>query len=85
MTAKKPVISTLVGGIQDFLVDYETGIVIPVHEPEEIRQNLLILKEDSSLREKLAESAYQAVLHDYTLTHMAERTKQVYEYLITRR
>ncbi|WP_027417770.1 glycosyltransferase [Aneurinibacillus terranovensis] len=85
MAAKRPVISTLVGGIQDFLRDYQTGIVIPVHEPEEIKQNIMILMENKSLRTSLSEAAYQTVLGEYTLDHMADRTKKVYLELLNHR
>jgi glycosyltransferase involved in cell wall biosynthesis len=82
MAAKKPVISTMVGGISDFLVDYLNGLVIPTKNPEEIKQNILILMEDESLRVKLAEAGHLTVKKEYTLTHMAMKTKELYRKLI---
>ncbi|MBN6186614.1 glycosyltransferase [Aneurinibacillus sp. BA2021] len=82
MAAKRPVISTMVGGISDFLVDYLNGLVIPTKNPEEIRQNILILMEDEALRVKLAEAGFRTVKEEYTLTHMAMRTKELYRQLI---
>lgn len=82
MAAKRPVISTMVGGISDFLVDYLNGLVIPTKNPEEIRQNILILMEDEALRTKLAEAGLRTVKEEYTLTHMAMRTKELYRQLI---
>ncbi|WP_170230278.1 glycosyltransferase [Aneurinibacillus danicus] len=82
MAAKKPVISTMVGGIADFLVDYLNGLVIPTKNPEEIKQNIVILMEDEDLRMKLAEAGYRTVKEEYTLTHMAMKTKELYRQLI---
>jgi glycosyltransferase involved in cell wall biosynthesis len=82
MAAKKPVISTMVGGISDFLVDYLNGLVISTKNPEEIRQNVVILMEDEGLRTKLAEAGYKTVKEEYTLTHMAMKTKELYRKLI---
>ncbi|BAU26925.1 glycosyltransferase involved in cell wall biosynthesis [Aneurinibacillus soli] len=78
MAAKRPVVATMVGGIADFLVDYHNGLVISPHNPDEIRQNILILKEDDGLRQKIAEAGYETVKKEYTLTHMALRTKELY-------
>ncbi|CEH27619.1 hypothetical protein AM501_16505 [Aneurinibacillus migulanus] len=82
MAAKKPVVSTMVGGISDFLIDYLNGIVIPTKNPEEIKQNILILMENEDLRIKLAEAGYRTVKEEYTLTHMAMKTKELYRQLI---
>jgi glycosyltransferase involved in cell wall biosynthesis len=53
MAHGRPVVATRVGGLLDLVVDGETGIVVPPHDPAALRSALERLLADPDLRRKL--------------------------------
>jgi glycosyltransferase involved in cell wall biosynthesis len=67
MAAGLPVIATNVGGIPDIITNNENGILIPPGSPEAIADAVILVMENSGLREKLIENGY-----DFVRNHTAE-------------
>lgn len=66
MLHQLPVIATRVGGLQNVVVDGETGVLIQPHHPQEIAAAITRLYESADLREMFAANGYQRALENYT-------------------
>ncbi len=75
MAAGVPVIATPVGGIPDFLKDKETGLFCDVKNPKSIADNVLLLTENSALKEHLIFNARALAIQKYDWNIIAERMK----------
>jgi glycosyltransferase involved in cell wall biosynthesis len=60
-----PVVATSVGGLLDFIVDGENGLLAPPQDPAALASRLGALIEDASLRARLASRARPSVLEEY--------------------
>lgn len=85
MAAGLPVVATQVGGIQDFLIDPSqngrnaTGLVVEVHNPEDIAEKVLRLMKDNRLYERLIKNASKLVQKKYDWNLITEQMrKQVF-------
>ncbi len=65
MACRLPVIATAVGGITDFLVDRETGIVCEVNNPQSIALGVETYMREPELQARIVNNAYSMVLQRY--------------------
>lgn len=72
-----PVIATPVGGITDFLVDGETGLLCEVNNPQSIAQKVEKLIKDRESREYIIRNAREMVEKRYGWEGIAERMRGV--------
>lgn len=63
-----PSIATKTGGAQEAVVNNETGIVVSVDNPQEVRQALTKLLSDKQLRAKLGKAGQERVQKSFTWT-----------------
>jgi len=61
MACGLPVIATTNTGAEDLLTDGVEGFIVPIRDPEAIREKLLILYHDSELREEMSQAALRRV------------------------
>lgn len=61
-----PVIATRVGGLQNVVVDGETGILIQPHQPKEIADAIKKLNGSAELLNRFAENGYNRAMQNYT-------------------
>ncbi|CAA9892064.1 Glycosyltransferase family 4 protein [Candidatus Methylobacter favarea] len=82
MAANTPVIATRTGGITDFIIDGETGLLVKERCPEEIAVAIekIILQPD--LMGKLQENAYLKVIHEYSREISANNFSNLYGKLL---
>ncbi|MDP2696257.1 MAG: glycosyltransferase [bacterium] len=66
MAAELPIIGTDVGGIKDFLVDQETGLVCKVDDPSDLANKLKLLFDNQPLRDKVAQNGKNLVITKYS-------------------
>ncbi len=52
----KPVVATRVGGIPEVVIDGETGLLVPPHDPSALAAALRRLIEDTALRQRMGEA-----------------------------
>jgi len=71
MSASVPVIGSNVTGITEVIEDNETGLLFPLDDDRELSRRIHALMDDSSLAERLANSAYDFVsrVHDKRRFH----------------
>lgn len=66
MLHKLPVIATRVGGLQNVVVDGETGILIQPHQPQEIADAIKKLYGSSNLVKEYSGNGYNRAMQNYT-------------------
>jgi glycosyltransferase involved in cell wall biosynthesis len=73
MAMKLPIIATQVGGIQDFLVDGETGVACLPGNPASIARAVVSLLENPSRAEEIALAGYKLVHERYDWVQIARQ------------
>ncbi|KND46689.1 MAG: Glycosyltransferase [Parcubacteria bacterium C7867-006] len=79
MASKLPVIATPVGGIPDFIDDNETGIFCAPNNPQSIAKAVDLISEDSSLKQKIINNAYNMVTERYSWDTISHKMKAVFD------
>jgi len=84
MRMRVPVIAAPVGGLPELVRDGETGVVLPQLAPEAIAQSIRRLQEDTGLRERLSQNAFE---HSSTFDggRAVEQIVAIYERLMASR
>lgn len=82
MAAGLPIIGTPVGGIVDFLKDYETGLFCQPEDPKDLAKKILILLGDDSLKVRLVENGERLILANYSWDKIGAEMKKVFETLL---
>lgn len=67
-----PVVGTRWRGIQDIIVDGETGYLVGINQPGEIARSIALLANDEALRVRMGANARRAFLERYSLKQWAE-------------
>jgi glycosyltransferase involved in cell wall biosynthesis len=81
MAAGIPVIATPVGGIPDFLVDGETGLLCEVDNPQSIAQKIEKFTKDMESRRYIVANAQKMVQQKYDWNSVAEKMKGIFDRL----
>ncbi len=77
MAASVPIIGTNVGGIPDFLKDFETGLFSLV-DAEDVAKKISLVLKDEELRKKLISNGRKLIEEKYQWDDIAEKYKQIY-------
>ena len=78
-----PVVATHVGGVVDIIDDEQTGLLVMPKDTDAMAKAVIRLLQDKALVERLTKTAKQKLLNNFTLEHMAAKTIQVYEELLS--
>ena len=81
MAAGKPVVSTNVGGIPEVIIDGETGILVPPHDPAGLAQALIRLAQDNGLRTRMGKAGIEQA-RIFSLEKMVSGVVEFYDTLI---
>ena len=68
MSAGVPVVSTKSGGIPEYVVDGENGILVPERDAKSLGDALIKLLADEKLRQSMGKNA-----RDYALEHYSDK------------
>jgi glycosyltransferase involved in cell wall biosynthesis len=79
MAAKRPVVAYDVGGISQWLVDGETGHLVPPKEEEELSAAIQKLLENPEQAERMGRRGYERFREHFTVQEQAQTLKAVYE------
>lgn len=79
MAAGVPVVATAVGGIPDFLIDGETGLVCEAKNPHSIAQKVEKLLKDRESRDYIVKQARHMVKEKYQWKKIAAEMQAVFE------
>jgi glycosyltransferase involved in cell wall biosynthesis len=82
MAAGTPIVASRVGGLAEMLTDGETALLIPPDDPKALAAGILRLRDDETLREKLAENGLRLVRERYDVRPCVNRVASVYRALI---
>ena len=78
MQSRVPIVSTAVGGVVDVLDRGGAGLLVSPRKPMELAQALKVIREDTGMAKKLAESAFERVNVRYSRKRMAGEYREVY-------
>jgi len=79
MAMKKPVVATRVGGLPGMIRSGENGILVEPKDPGALSKAILSLLNDSDKAKLCAENGRSTVEAMYSVEHMAQQYKKVYE------
>jgi len=80
MAAGCPVVATDIDGTRELVADGDSGLLVPVRNPQAISDAVLRLLSDGPLARRLAAKG-TAGAQGYTIARMVERTQSVYDQL----
>lgn len=84
MLCKTPIIASNVGAIPEMLQD-ERGIVVKPQDEDDLLEKIVWLLEDFDLQKKLIDNAYERVLSDFSLEHIYQVYKNIWNDIIGKR
>ncbi len=82
MAAGKAVVATRAGGIPEVVHENETGLLVPVRDPDALADALISLLQDRKLRERYGRSAAVVARMQFGFDKMVEGTLEVYRQLL---
>ncbi|PLX23616.1 MAG: hypothetical protein C0599_04235 [Salinivirgaceae bacterium] len=81
MSLKKPVVATKAGGNPELVINNETGLLIPIKDPEAIANAIITYKNNLVLQDKMAQAGYAHIANNFTVEKTIEETFAMYEVL----
>lgn len=78
-----PVVATAAGGVPEIVEHASTGLLAPVGDAEELANQVLVMLNDYTLREKLVSQAFEKV-KQFSKEKMAEGILAVYQNVLVR-
>lgn len=79
-----PVIATNVGGNPELVIDGETGLLIPVEQPEIMAMSIIKLIENSNLTQKLGQNGKKRAFTEFHPSYFTERLQKLYDHLVSK-
>ncbi|NLY77577.1 MAG: glycosyltransferase family 4 protein [Tissierellia bacterium] len=79
---KKPIITTNVGGISHLVKDGYNGYLIKAKDSESLAYRIISLIGNEENIETMGRNLYQCVSDSFSSRNMAEKHKEIYEYII---
>lgn len=80
--SNKPVVATMVGGIQDVVIENETALLSPSSDAKAFANNLLKLIENDNLRNNFGKKGSEHVLQQYGFKRLAADMERLYNTLL---
>ena len=80
--ANVPVVSTIVGGIRDVVVEGKTALLSPTQNVEAFSDNLLMLIENDEMRKQMSEDGWIFVRDKFHYTRLVNDMKNLYDELL---
>lgn len=76
-----PVVATNVGGVASLIVNNETGILVPANEPHILAYSLISLKENYSIRQRIAENGCKLAHERHDKKFIMNQLREIYRIL----
>lgn len=80
--ANVPVVSTIVGGIKDIVVEGKTALLSPNRDADAFAKNLLLLVENDALRNEMSVNGWEFVEKKFHYTRLVADMKRLYDELL---
>jgi len=84
MAAGKPIVATRAGGVAEIVVDEDSGLLVPMNDPEALASALRRLIESPDLRARLGVAGRQRVQETFRIEFTAAKVSRVYSELCER-
>ena len=81
LAAGCPVVATPVGGVPEVIVDRQTGMLVPIDQPEALAASVQELRRDAALRRRLSEAGAACARARYHQTIVIARLEALYQNL----
>lgn len=81
--AGKPVVSTKVGGVEEVIIENETGLLCKSDDAETFASQLLKLTDDSEMRMRFSLNAGKHVMQRYHVNRLVDDMRQLYRKLLS--
>ncbi len=81
MRFRKPVVATAAPGTTEVVVDGETGLLVPLHDPPALAKAIRTLTDDPALALRMGEAGRAQVDREFGATLMVERFAALFESL----
>ncbi len=78
MAMEKPIVSTDVGSVSDFIQNGENGFIVPVKAPEKLAEKIELLIKDKELRKKFSKRVREVAVEKLDIKICAEKHKEFY-------
>lgn len=82
MMRKKPVIASKVGGLQNIIIDKETGFLLPPNSPTSLAENISFLIKNKIKRESMGEKGYLVAIEKFSAERYAKKVSELYEAIV---
>ncbi len=73
MACQRPLVATRVGGLQEIVVDGETGFLVDPSDPQMLADRLEQLLDDPELRRSMGLKGRERVLNEFTWDHIVQK------------
>ncbi|NQE45990.1 Trehalose synthase [ANME-1 cluster archaeon GoMg2] len=84
MACGKPVIATNVGPFSEIIRDGETGLLLPLHAPDELADAIIALALDENKRKQMGKKARKGVEERFDINKIANDYLEVYRELLSK-
>src|SRR6516162_5133521 len=81
LAAGCPVVATPVGGVPEVIIDRQTGLLVPIDQPEALAASVRELRRDAALRRRLSEAGAACARARYHQTIVIARLEALYQNL----
>ncbi|WP_162276060.1 glycosyltransferase family 4 protein [Roseimaritima ulvae] len=77
-----PAVCTRVGGLEEAVLDGETGVLVPPDDSRQLARAVLHLLDDDSLRQSMGQAAREHISKHFRLQRAVDEFEQLYESLV---
>lgn len=82
MAAKRPVITTPVGGNSEIVIDGETGTLVPPEDPDKLAEAIIHHLENPKISKEMGREGYNRVIKDFNISKMLEKVFSLYDLVL---
>jgi N-acetyl-alpha-D-glucosaminyl L-malate synthase BshA len=82
MSSGVPVVATKVGGIPEIIKDSQNGYLVPVKNPEEIAEKLVLLNNSPENIRRLGKNARKSILEKFSIDKVLNQYEEVYDSIV---
>lgn len=79
---KIPVIASDVGGLQEVIMNNQTGLLVPSEDPQALADAIITVIENSELKNRLIGNAYKHVINNFSIEKTADEYEKLYKKLM---
>jgi len=83
MALKKPVIASGLGGVEEIVLNNETGLIFNIGDYAQLEHQMIELIENQALRKKISSAAFQNLERNFSNEKMIETYARIYKKLIS--